>query len=82
MFDARLSSYKNIQNYNLHVVFYGCDTRSLTSRDENKLRVFKNRMLRNLLRPKRDDLTEERRIMHNEELYALYSSPSTFGSKN
>jgi hypothetical protein len=40
-------------------------------RDENKLRVFKNRMLRNLLRPKRDDLTEEWRVMHNEELYAL-----------
>jgi len=59
LFDARLSSYKNIQNYNLHVVVsYGCETRSLTLRDENKLRVFKNRMLRNLLRPKRDDLTE------------------------
>jgi hypothetical protein len=48
--------------------------------DENKLRVFKNRMLRNLLRPKRDDSTEEWITMHNEELYALYSSPNIFGS--
>jgi hypothetical protein len=44
-------------------------------RDENELRVFKNRMLRNLLRPKKDDLTEEWRIMHN-------SSPNIFGSKS
>ena len=63
--------------------FYGCCTRSHTLRDENKLRVFKNRMVRNLLRPKRDDLTkltQALRIMHNEELYALYSSPNVFGS--
>jgi hypothetical protein len=60
----------------LPVVLYGCETWSLTSREEYRLRVFENRMLRKILRPKRDEVTGECRRLHNEELYALYSSPN------
>jgi hypothetical protein len=45
-------------------------------REECRLRFFENRMLRRLFGPKRDELTGESRRLHNEELYALYSSPN------
>jgi hypothetical protein len=57
------------------VVLYGCETWSLTVREEHKLRVFENRMLR-ILGPKRDGVTGGWRKLHNEELHNLYSSPS------
>jgi hypothetical protein len=57
------------------VVLYGCETWSLTVREEHKLRVFENRVLR-IFRPKRDGVTGGRRKLHNEELHNLYSSPS------
>ena len=44
-------------------------------REECRLRVFENRVLRNIFGPKRDQVTGERRRLHNKELYALYSSP-------
>jgi hypothetical protein len=49
---------------------------SLTLREENRLRVFENRVLRRIFGPKRDELTGGWRKMHNEELHGLYSSPS------
>jgi hypothetical protein len=51
---------------------------SLTLRDEHRVRVFENRVLRSKLRPKRDEVMGERRKLHNEELRDLneYSSPS------
>jgi hypothetical protein len=55
---------------------YGCETWSLTLREERKLRVFENRVLRRVFRPKRDDVTGEWRKLHNEELHDLYSSPN------
>jgi hypothetical protein len=58
------------------VVLYGCETWSLTVREEHKLRVFENRMLRRIFGPKRDRVTGEWRKLHNEELHNLYSSPS------
>jgi hypothetical protein len=49
---------------------------SLTFREEQRLRVFENRVLRRIFGPKRDDKTEEWRRLHNEELNDLYSSPN------
>jgi hypothetical protein len=58
------------------VVLYGCETWSLTIRDEHRLRKFENRVLRRIFGPKRDEVTGEWRKLHNEELNNLYSSPS------
>jgi hypothetical protein len=60
----------------LPVVLYGCETWSLTVREEHKLRVFENRVLRRVFEPKRDRVTGVWRKLHNEELHNLYSSPS------
>jgi hypothetical protein len=59
------------------VVLYGCETWSLTLREEYRLRVFENRVLREIFGLKRDEVTGEWRKLHNEELRDLYSSPST-----
>jgi hypothetical protein len=58
----------------LPVVLYGCETWSLTVREEHKLRVFENRLLRRIFGPKRDGVTGGWRELHNEELHNLYSS--------
>jgi hypothetical protein len=53
-----------------------CETWSLTLREEHRLRVFENRVLRGIYEPKRDEVTGVWRKLHNEELHNLYSSPS------
>ena len=53
---------------------YGRETWSLTLWEERKLRVFENRVLRRIFGPRRDEVTEDWRRMHNEELNDLYSS--------
>jgi hypothetical protein len=58
------------------VVLYAYETWSLTLREEHRLRVFENRVLRRILGPKRDEETGEWRKLHNEELRDLYSPPS------
>jgi len=60
----------------LPVFLYGCETWSLTLREERRLRVFENRVLRRVFGPKRDEVTGQWRKLHNEELSDLYSLPN------
>ena len=60
----------------LPVVLYGCETWSLTLREEHRLRVFESSVLRRIFGPKRDGMTGEWIKLHNEELNDLYSSPN------
>jgi hypothetical protein len=64
----------------LPVVLYGCETWSLTLKEERRLRVFENRVLRRIFGPKRDEETGGWRKLHNEELHNLYCSPSIIRS--
>jgi hypothetical protein len=61
--------------YFVGVVLYGCETWSLTLREEHRLRVLENRVLRGIFGPKRDEVTGEWRKFHNGELHNMYSSP-------
>jgi hypothetical protein len=58
----------------LPVVLYGYETWSLTLREEHRLKVFENRVLRRIFGPKREEVTGKWMKMHNEELHNLYSS--------
>jgi hypothetical protein len=55
----------------LPVVLYGCDSWSLTLREQRRLRVFENRVLRRIFGSRRDEVKGECRKLHNEELYDL-----------
>jgi hypothetical protein len=58
------------------VVLYGCETWSLTLREEHKLMVFENRVLRRIFEPKWDGVMGGWRKLHDEKLHNLYSSLS------
>jgi hypothetical protein len=60
----------------LPVVLYGCETWSLTLREEHRLRVFENKVLGRIFGLKRDEVTGEWTKLHNEEPRDFYSSPS------
>ena len=70
--NLKIKIYKNII---LAVVLYGCRTWSPTLKEENRLRVFENRILRRIFWPKSDENGEWRRL-HNEELHSLYLPPN------
>jgi hypothetical protein len=69
--NLKVKTYKTLI---LPVVLYGCETWSLTLREEHRLRVFENRVLRGIFGPKVDEVTGEWRKLHNGELHNLYSS--------
>jgi len=58
-------------------VLYGCETWSLTLREERRLRVFEIGVLRRIFGPRKDEVTGEWRKLHYEKLSGLYSSPNT-----
>ena len=60
----------------LPVVLYGCETWSLTLREEHRLRMFEKRVLRGIFGPRRDGVTGEWRKLRDEELNDLYCSPN------
>jgi hypothetical protein len=71
--NVKIRIYKTII---LSVVLYGCETWSLTLREEHILRVFENRVLRRTFGPERDEVTRDWRKLLNEELHNLHSSPN------
>jgi hypothetical protein len=73
--NVRIKIYRNII---LPVVLYGCETWSLTLREERRLRAFENNVLRRIFRSKRDEIMGEWRKLHTEELHDLYTSPNIF----
>ena len=75
VFQFAIQKFKD-QDVILPVILYGCETWSLTLREEHRLRVFENRVLRSIFGPKRDVVTGEWRKLHNEDLNDLYSSPN------
>jgi hypothetical protein len=66
----------------LPVVLYGCEVWSLALREERRMRVFENRVLRRVFGPKRDEVTGEWRKLHNEELMICAPYPMLCGWQN
>ena len=64
------------------VVFYWYHIRSFILREERRLRVFQNRVLRRVFGPKRDQVTGEWIKLHNEELSDLYCLSKLYRSSN
>jgi hypothetical protein len=60
----------------LPAALYRCETSSLTLKEEHKLKVFENRVLRRIFGCKREEVAGGWRRMHNEELHNLYDLPS------
>ena len=71
--NLKIKIYRNII---LPLVLYGCETWLLILREERRLRVFENRVLRRIFGPRMDEVTGEWRKLHNEKLNDLYSSPN------
>jgi hypothetical protein len=77
LYQVFISEYSNNSTVILPVVLYGCETWSLTLREEHRLRVFENRVLRKIFGPKREEDGSWRKLQ-NDEFQSLYSSPNIF----
>jgi hypothetical protein len=80
-----LSRNLNVKIYKtiiLPVILYGCETWSLTLREEQRLKVFENRVLRRIFGPKRDEVTGEWRKLHNGELHSCTHHQISLGRSN
>ena len=73
----KVETYKTII---LPVAMYGSETWSLTLREEHRLRVFENKVLRKIFGAKEDEIRGEWIKLHNAELHALHSSPNIIRS--
>jgi hypothetical protein len=62
-----------MEKYNFAAVFYACETWSLTLREERRLRLFENRVLKKIFGPGRDEVTGGLGKVHNEEFHNLYT---------
>jgi hypothetical protein len=71
--NVKVKIYKTII---LLLVLYGCENWSPTLREEYRLRIYENRVLRRIFGPKRDEVTGEWRELHNEEFHILHSPPN------
>jgi hypothetical protein len=64
-----------LEHFNLPVVLYECETWSLTLKEEHRLRVFENGVLRRIFGPRREEVTGGWRRLHNE-FHNIYASPN------
>jgi hypothetical protein len=81
-FVFQVDIYKNIKIYRiiiLSVILYGCETWSLTLREELRLRVFENRVLRRIFGPKRDEVIGEWKKLRMRSLMICIPHPVLFG---
>ena len=79
VFQVAIQKFKDQDIYRtiiLLLVLYGCETWSLTMREERKLRVFDKMVLRRIFGPRRDEVTGDWRRLHNKQLNDLYFSPN------
>jgi hypothetical protein len=76
---SKIIKIKIYRNVIFFVILFGCETWSLALRDQRRLRVFENMVLRIIFGPKRDETIREWRKLHNEELSDLYSSRNIIG---
>jgi hypothetical protein len=65
----------------LYVVLYGFETWSLTLREEQRMKVFENRVLRGTSGPKRTEIIDSWRKLHNDELHNLHSLPYNYNDE-
>jgi hypothetical protein len=73
---SRNVTFKIYKTTVLPVVLYGGETWSLRLREEHRLRMFVNSILRRTFGPKRDEVTGQLKKLHSEQLHILYSSPN------